>query len=311
MGENDVVRLMAQDLKSLCDLTLVDLKNYSNKKNEWVHKDESFSSNRPIYWLDEKKTLQIIEKNTNFVVVNSGGVSLKPSTIKLLKKKGIVCVGISLSDPDVFPENGKIYSQYYDLFYTNSLYAFKNLYSKKNNIGLLPFAASTSFHRPLDQEKTFDVVVVGHTRPERLKVVNKLKRHFNVGLFGRGWGKGSKIVNGKEHVKAINSGKIYLSFSKTNAGYVNVKVGIFEAIACKSCVVTEMFDEMELYFSYGVDILGYVNREILVDLIETYLTNERLREWIANNSYRRLLEEHTWIKRWEEVLKDIEKCKLE
>ena len=91
---------------------------------------------------------------------------------------------------------------------------------------------------------------------------------------------------------------------------MNVKVGIFEAIACKTCVVTEMFDEMENYFKYGIDILGYTNDDMLIALIETYLKNERLRCWIATNSYERLLREHTWKQRWEFVLDDIKKCRL-
>ena len=40
------------------------------------------------------------------------------------------------------------------------------------------------------------------------------------------------------------------------------------------------------------------------------LNNDKLRNWIANNSYERLLREHTWTKRWEMVLDDIRKCKL-
>jgi spore maturation protein CgeB len=312
MGANDVVYLMGLDLKDLCDLSLVDPSIYSGNKEQWYHEDHSYSSKTPIRWLDEQKVSELVKREQpDFVIVNSGGLSFTPATIKLLKEKKIVTMGISLSDPDVFPTNGKIYSEYYDLFYTNSQYALKNLYSRRTNIKLLSFAASPRLHRPLDNvEKIYDIVVVGHARPERIKTIRILKKYFNVGLFGNGLGKEYKSVHGEDHVKAINSGKMYLSFSETATGYMNVKIGIFEAIACKTCVVTQMFDEMESYFKYGIDILGYVKDDILVDLVNTYIKNEKLRKWIANNSYERLLREHTWTKRWMEVLDDIQRCKL-
>lgn len=311
MGENDVVYLISLDLKDLCDLIIVDTGIYSGNKENWYSEDYLHSSKIPIRWLNEHKVLELVEKKQpDFIIVNSGGMSLNPKTIDFLKSKNIITIGISLSDPDVFNENGNIYSEYYDLFYTNSLYALTNLYSKKTNIRLLPFAASTRFHYPLQNiEKLYDIVVIGHARPERIKTVKRLKKHFNIGLFGNDWGGGFKSVYANDHVEAINSGKMYLSFSKTIAGHMNVKVGIFEAIACKNCVVTQLFDEMEHYFKYGIDIIGYVNDDMLVSLIDTYLNNERLRNWIANNAYTRLLKEHTWTKRFESVLKDINNCK--
>ncbi|MGA1863958.1 MAG: glycosyltransferase [bacterium] len=307
MGTNDVVYLMSLDLKELCDLVTVDTGIYYENSENWYTEDFSHSSVIPIRWLNEQKVLELVEKEKpDFIIVNSGGMSLNLKTIDFLKSRDIVTIGISLSDPDVFNGNGKIYSEYYDLFYTNSLYALKNLYSKKTNIGLLPFAACTKVHHPLQHiEKIYDVVIIGHARPERIKTVKRLKKHFSIGLFGNDWGDKNKSVYANDHVKALNSGKIYLSFSKTLAGHTNVKVGIFEAIACKNCVVTQLFDEMEHYFKYGIDILGYVNEDMLIDLIDSYLKNERLRNWIANNAYRRLIHEHAWSKRFESVLNDI------
>lgn len=311
MGKNDIVYLMAMDLRDLCDLTLIDTGIYAGNKDKLYVEDYSHSSKRPVRWINEKIISELVGKDQpDFIIVNSGGMSLMPETIKFLKKKKIVTIGISLSDPDVFFENGRIYSEYYDLFYTNSQYALNNLYSKQVNIKLLPFAASPRLYRPLnDVDKIYDVVVVGHARPKRIKTIKKLKKHFEVGLYGNGWGDEHNSVHGEEHVKAINSGKTYLSFSETAAGYMNVKVGLFEAIACKSCVITQMFDEMELYFKYGLDILGYKNENILVDLISNYLENEKMRNWISQNSFKKFINEHTWNKRWIKVLKDIQNFK--
>lgn len=312
MGMNDIVYLMAHDLADLCDLTIIDTDIYSGNREQWYSEDYSQNPRSPVRWLNDQKVLKLINRQEpDFAVVNAGGMSLKPTTIRSLKEKGIFTIGISLSDPDVFPYNGRVYSEYFDVFYTNSQYALNNLYSEKTNIKLLPFAASPKFHRPLIIDKTYDVVIVGHARPDRIKTVTKLKKIFKVGLFGDGWGREYHSAHGPDHVKALNLGKLYLSFSKTGAGYTNVKVGIFEAIACKMCVITQIFDEMESYFKYGIDILGYVNEDALVDLIMTYTSNERLRNWIATNSYQRFLQEHTWAKRWQNVLDDVQRCKFE
>jgi len=309
MRENDIVYLMAQDLKELCNLTTIDTLIYNKNKEHWFREDYSYGCKSPIRWLNEQKVIDLIKvEKPNFVIVNSGGMSFTSETIRCLKDYNVVTMGISLSDPDVFPCNGRIYSEYYDLFYTNSTYALNNLYSKKTNIKLLPFAASTKLHKPLPtSKKKYDVVVVGHARPDRVKVIKKLKKYFNVGLFGEGWGDGCKSVNGEDHVRAINAGKMYLSFSGTIAGYINMKVGVFEAVACKSCVVTQIFDEMESFFKYGLDILGYQDDDMLINLINCYTKNDRLRNWIVNNSYEKLIKEHTWTKRWVAVLNDIKK----
>lgn len=314
MGTNDVVYLMSRDLKDLCNLILVDTHIYSGNREGWYKEDYFYNYKRPIRWLNEKKVLELAKKERpDFIIVNSGGMSLTQKTIEILKNFKVVTVGISLSDPDVFYENGRIYSKYYDLFYTNSQYALDNLYSKKEtNIKLLPFAASTRLHRPIGNiDKVYDVVIVGHARPERIKIVKKLKKYFSVGLFGSGWGKEYKSVYGEDHVKAINSGKIYLSFSKTVSNYTNVKIGVFEAIACKTCVVTQIFNEMESYFKYGIDILGYANDDTLVDLIVFHRDKGKLRNWVATNAYKRLLNEHTWAHRWQKVLSDIQKIKYD
>lgn len=310
MGINDVVYLMGQALKDLCDLKIIDTQIYSGNKERWYREDYSHSLKRPIRWIDNQKVLELIKNESpDFIIINSGGMSLTPRVIQILKKEKIITIGISLSDPDVFFDNGKFYSQYYDLFYTNSWYALNNLYDENTNIKLLPFAAYTKLHRPLESiEKIYDVVIVGHANSERKKLVKKLKKYFKVGFFGSGWSRDYKEVHGEEHVKAINSGKIYLSFSKTAANYLNVKVGLFEAMACRTCVVTQMFAEIGFHFRPGLEILEYKDDK-LIELISYYIKNDKLRNWIVDNGYNRLLQDHTWEKRWQKVLDDIKNIK--
>jgi spore maturation protein CgeB len=307
MGENDVVFLMARDLASLCDVTVIDVGIYASQKSGWYEEDNRCGPRKLVRWLDHDRVLEAVSRQQpDFIVVNAGGLSLRPETIEVLHKRNVFCVGISLSDPDVYPYNGKVYSHLYDLFYTNSLHSLKNQYGRDTNARLLPFAASSQLHRPLPEvEKTYDVVIVGHARADRTETVNTLKKHFSVGLFGSGWGPDHHPVNGIDHVRAINSGKAYLSFSRTMAGFDNVKVGIFEAAACNTLLITQVFDEMDRYFKYGLETVGYSHTDELIESLKFYRRNPHLAEWIGRNSYERCLKEHTWRSRWQQVLGDV------
>lgn len=307
MGESDIVFLMAHDLADMCDLRIVDTGIY-HKTQHWYTEDPTWYPASPVRWLDHDSVLSTVaEHKADFVVVNAGGMSLCEETVEALRKEYVVCIGISLSDPDVFPYNGKVYSHLYDLFYTNSVYSLENQYDKTTNIRLLSFAASARLHRPISEiEKKYDVVVVGHAREDRIETVEALQKHFSVGLFGSGWGQEYSSVTGADHVKAINSGKMYLSFSRTAAGFANVKVGIFEAVACRILLITQFLPEIERYFKYGTEVIGYRRTGELIEIVDFYLKNPHLRRWIVQNSYERLLSEHTWEKRWENVLIDIQ-----
>lgn len=312
MGCNDVVFLMARDLAELCEVHIIDTGLYSPELSGWFEVDGSRNSRRPIRWLDHERVMGVVrEAEADFIVVNSGGMSIRPETAEALRAARVVTVGISLSDPDVYQDHGAAYAHLYNFYYTNSLFSLENHYVGHPNIRWLPFAASPALHRPLsDVEQIYDVVVVGHARPDRLQVVRELKRHFSVGLFGEGWGEDVRSVHGEDHVRAINSGRMYLSFPATVAGYMNLKVGLLEAAACRVCLLSQSFPELERFFRPGMEIALYRESGELIKAVRYYLSAPHLCEWLAENSYQRFLAEHTWGYRWRGVLNDIRRCKL-
>ena len=170
----------------------------------------------------------------------------------------------------------------------------------------MPFAASLAHHYYLkDVQKEYDIVVVGHARPDRKKIIDELSKYCKVGTYGSGWDNSLGVVNGIEHVKAINSGKMYLSFSKTVAGYDNVKVGLFEAMACKQVIITSYMPELEKYFEIGKEILCYKTEKDLINIVRHYVQCPDEREEIRENAYKRFLKEHTYEKRWVSVIHNI------
>ncbi len=307
MQENDVVKVMADDLTKICDSKEIDLMVYSKSYDSRI-KTKIVTPNGLICILDTDKIREDINGfRPDAVVLNSGGLVLEDSGFKMLRELDVVSVGIELSDPDVYPYNGSFYANKFDLFYTNSPYSLENQYDKeKVHIHLLPFAASTDHHFYMPEvKKKYDLVVVGHAREDRLRIVNKLRERFNVGLYGCGWEEGLGEVHGNELTKAINGGLMYLSFAKTTAGYNNIKAGLFEAMACNQVVITSYMQALNDFFEIGKEILCYKEEGELPDLIEYYLKHEEERETIRKNAYARFLAQHTYLNRWKTVKEDI------
>ena len=311
MKENDVVNVMADDLADECNLKKIDLKVYTSHPNRRIEKNED-TPNGKLCVLDYKKILNDARRyKADAIILNSGGLCLTDEGFDEMRKREITTVGISLSDPDVFPYNGKKYANKFDLFYTNSKYSYENEYdTTKGNIGIMPFGASTKHHYYMpDILREYDVVVVGHAREDRKRIVSNLETICSVGTYGNGWDHSLGVVNGIEHVKAINRGRIYLSFSRTVAGFENVKVGLFEAMACNQVVITSYMEELKDYFEIGKEILCYRTEEELYELIKYYLSNEIALEEVRKKGYTRFLKDHTYQKRWNEVLRSIYKEK--
>ena len=68
-------------------------------------------------------------------------------------------------------------------------------------------------------------------------------------------------------------------------------------------------DELSLYFDIGKEIVCYNGIVDLINKIKYYLEHEYERLEIAERGYQRFLNEHTYEKRWDIVLKDMYKIK--
>jgi len=315
MGENDIVALMAKDLPTVCEAEVIDTELYTGRPSPWVVKDTD-PDLRTVNWLQDDRVRAVVAAfGPDVVVCNAGAMSLTPTMHQELRAQGIITIGIALSDPDVFATQGKLYAHLFDLYYTNAAASLRDYAALGVTARLLPFAACAGFHRPLPEvEKTYDVIIVGHSRADRLPVVAELDKHFKVGLYGKGWRRWGILprgrqVNGEAQVRALNSGKGYLSFAQTVAGYTNVKVGLFEAVACGTPVFTQVFPEMERYFAYEREIVGFGSLSELVAKLKHYLAHPALLAAIGENARSRLLREHTWVKRWEQVLREAKEAK--
>lgn len=339
MGANDIVNLMQGALARLPNVNLVefDARLYDGEPSPYVTQEEG------INWIkDEVVSRLVAEHKPSILICSAGGLSPTIAMHQTLKRLNITTVGIALSDPDDFPRRSLHFAKLFDLFYTNTIASMDQYRSIHVDVRWLPFGADTVFHRPLSADKTCDVVVVGAMRPERLALINAMrKKGIVVHCYGAGWESawerqstwhsaikqaarrvlaglpqcpehqwGIAEVHGQQQVEAINSGFVYLSFAATTAGYINLKVGVFEAAACGVCVLVRDYGEVRKCFRPTEEIVTYANDAEAVEKALLLCKNRKQALAVGRAAHARVLAEHTWEHRWNRVLSDVEAFRL-
>lgn len=313
--DNDIISLMNNSLSRINNITLkvFDPKLYSTEHSNYVNRIDG------VNWI-KNKIVKVLVKDfrPNIIICIAGGLAITETLVSELKQMGVILIGIALSDPDDFESRSKHFAMLFDKFYTNSYETIKLYNDIGCNAQLLPFAADEEFHYPLKTKKKYDIVVVGEKRPDREIFISQLKKkRIKVHCYGKGWRSHiweklgfSTEVHGSKHREAINSGKIYLSFAQTMAGYKNVKVGIFEAAACGACIVVESFPDIEKYFVNGENIILYNTLEDAIIKITYLIKNQTVTEKIGDAARQKILQSHTWKHRWQEILRNLPKSQI-
>lgn len=233
---------------------------------------------------------------------------LKCNTVNILQQIGCKSIQLFPDDPDEI-EKGLIMAKGYDYFFTNSMQTIKRYKENGIDAKVCCFAIDEKMVenvKPQDKYKC-DIIFAGGDNKKRYRYtyLNALK-----GLDVKVYGKFQKDVYGKqneilydsnEYFSALKSAKIAIDFSVSGSGFMNVKSKTFEIAAAGSLIMANRFDEMENYFKYGVECVGFTTPENLRKLCEYYLENEFERLAIVQNGRYRFLKEHTWEKRIKSV----------
>ncbi len=194
------------------------------------------------------------------------------------------------------------FSRYYSLFLDYVLVSEKDdSYYKKDGIKNTFFigGANLNMFKPLNIKKKYDVTFIGNPirdRPDFLRFL--IKNNINVKIFSELWSSYPDLkdawggfLDEKKITEIINSSKINLNFSKTFIKCkknTQMKGRIFEVLACKSFLLTEHFDGIELYLD-GADKISFKTKKELLEKINYFLKNEEAkgkRIWIYGASTR-------------------------
>lgn len=314
-GPNDIVASLLRALEQLGHTVLhVDTKRtQANLARGLVDYSEGEAGGfGPYYVNPQVLEPALAEFDPQIIVCNAGGLAWREEDARELKRRGFLLLGLTLSDPDVFP-SVKGFAGRFDYHTTNAAGAIP-MYEEQGitNTLYFPFGIDREFVlAPVEPapELESDVICLGHAtgRADRNATMKELARHFDVRVYGTGWElPGAEVVQGDRQVQAARAGRIHVNFPATRAEYTNVKCGVFETVGSGGLLCTGRFEEMERFFSYDEEIVGYETETELVGQVGELLEDPRRLETMRRRAFARLVGEHLYEHRWLELFERIE-----
>lgn len=229
------------------------------------------------------------------VAVSGGGVPLLASTH-------------DLPCPTVFysVDTWQCYMDYREALHYDVVFAGQRAYvpllreTGSRHVYWLPMACNPKVHRPVDAEKSHDIVFVGGTSEpvhwQRARLLETLQSRFDVLARER--------VYGEEMVTTFSTGRAAFNHSAVQ----DVNMRIFEALAMGCALLTNRDAErngLSDLFTDGEHLLMYEEEADLIRKVSQLLGDEALRERLAANGRVNVLERHTYGHRVEAILRTV------
>jgi spore maturation protein CgeB len=153
----------------------------------------------------------------------------------------------------------------------------------------------------------YPVSFVGAAYGNRPAMVEALRREgIDVACFGHGWPDGP--IETKRISEIVRASQISLNFSEGSqkglggAGGRQIKARVFEVPGYGGCLLTEQAPDLERYFRVGEEILTFEGRDDLIRTVKSLLADSDRRDAIAQRGFERVSREHTYDRRFEDVL---------
>lgn len=191
------------------------------------------------------------------------------------------------------------------------------------NVRYLPLATNPRRYKEISvsgQDRNdygYDVCFIGLPFPNRVEMLESL-REYNLGVFGDNWTKyfmlkGMKTPSyykGKASGETVN--KIYLSSKIVlNVHHPHSIEGLntrtFDIPACGAFEMVDYKKNVERHFEIDKEIVAFKDINELKKKIDFYLKNEDLRKSISERGKQRILNEHTWVHRADDLMTALRK----
>ncbi len=162
------------------------------------------------------------------------------------------------------------------------------------NVFWVPTACDPEIHGKKSDEKLYDIGFVGSPNPERVHLLNKMKKRFNTYYERCFLEKMSEV---------FSRSKIVFHKSVRN----DLAMRVFEVLASGSLLLANEARGSGLadLFQDRKHIVIYRNEKELMDLADYYLRNEAERKEIAVDGMEKVLKEHTYSHRAEEMVRTL------
>ena len=261
---------------------------------------------------ENKKTKKSVLKKNYDIIFIEKGLSIRPSTLKYIKKKLPHSRLISYSLDDMMnPGNSSRFYRkglkYYDVIFTNKKYNVDELKALgARDVRYIRNAFSPIIHRPVnttEEEKEYygaDVGFIGHSETERANLILKLaEKGIKIKIWG--WGEDSKVsgivhqnitnmnkIVYDDYAKVICTTKINLCFlRKINRDQETTRS--IEIPACGGFMLAERTNEHLELFKEGKEAEFFESFDELYEKICYYLKNDAKRKNIAKDGLERCI----------------------
>jgi len=255
---------------------------------------------------DESVNLNILEKIVNETKNIDFIFDFKGDLINLIKwdlKKVDVPLVIFITNVIDRPYRAKK-SIFANVWYVEQ-YA-KPLMEKYNVDNLFYYGMATNpyIYFPLNIEKIYDVGFFGQHYGERKYWVKNLQifsDKYNIkGYFPKGHGVNLRWTY-EQINQFYNQTKINIAFAQKQKPGRIVNLRTFEICMSGNFQLMQYTPCVEEFFDVGEEIICWKTKNDLFEKINYYLKNSDERERIAENGYKRAVENHTWSKRFETI----------
>ena len=149
---------------------------------------------------------------------------------------------------------------------------------------------------------------------ERVKILNDLSEKHKVIFYTKDDKtdelSSNVVIRGRV---SYENGELFRVYRKSriniNITLRSIESGLsqrfFDVMASGGFLISNYQSEIEDYFEIGKDIIVYHNEEELMELADYYLEHDDKREEIARNGQRKVMNDHTYLNRFAEIIKNI------
>ena len=159
----------------------------------------------------------------------------------------------------------------------------------------------------IDPEKLVSEICAAHKRMDWLEALSP----HTITVWGdRGWEECSNIDyrgtagHGQELTLIYSNSLINIDIGRLYQNDI-MTMRLFDVMACEGFLLTEKTDEIMRWFEPGVHLDVYENPEQLAEKIEFYKSNPELAQAIGKAARQKILEEHTFDKRFDTILSSL------
>jgi len=207
----------------------------------------------------------------------------------------------------------------FDAFFTNSKGVIRDLEEMgARNVHPLYYAVDPELFKPVDLVKDIDVSFYGHGSESREEWIKKMitvpsnrlpKANFSVGGYGLGLDLSkAKMVGAlsfSEYRNLTCRSKICLNITRWSHAsvYASATARPFELAGFGACIVSQPYDGIEEWFDVGREIIVVNNETDIVSVYQHLLDSDDEREKMGERARQRILKDHTYHHRAEELIR--------